>query len=88
VAAITRGQLVRPPRPLADDDTLYRLTDPAGRLIAVAAMRNGRLAPDKVFIEPPDPPGARRTLDVEAAEAAELDPPTDVDPDPASPDDA
>jgi tRNA pseudouridine55 synthase len=89
VPAIARGQLVRPPRPLPDgDDARYRLADPAGRLIAVAAMRNGRLAPDKVFIEPPDPPGARPTLDIEAAEAAELDPSTDVDPDPASPDDA
>ena len=88
VAAITRGQLVRPPRPLADDDTRYRLTDPAGRLIAVAMVRNGRLAPEKVFVDPPNEPAGRPALDVEAAEAAELDPSTDIDPDPASPDDA
>jgi tRNA pseudouridine55 synthase len=88
VAAIARGQLVRPPGPLPDDDTRYRLVDPAGRLIAVASMKSGRLAPDKVFVDPPGAPSARRALDVEAAEAAELDPSTDVDPDPASPDDA
>jgi tRNA pseudouridine55 synthase len=88
VAAIARGQLVRPPGPLPDgDDTRYRLTDPAGRLIAVAVMRNGRLAPDKVFVDPPNEPAGRPALDIEAAEAAELDPSTDVDPDPASPDD-
>jgi hypothetical protein len=63
------------------------VTDPAGRLIAVAAMRNGRLAPDKVFVDPPNEPAGRLSVDVEAAEAAELDPSTDVDPDPASPDD-
>jgi tRNA pseudouridine55 synthase len=88
VAAIARGQLVRPPGPLPDgDETRYRLTDPGGRLIAVAAMRNGRLAPDKVFVDPPNEPAGRLSLDVVAAEAAELDPSTDVDPDPASPDD-
>jgi tRNA pseudouridine55 synthase len=88
VSAIARGQLVRPPGPLPDDDTRYRLTDPAGRLIAVAAMRNGRLAPDKVFVDPPNERAGRPALDVEAAEAAELDPSTDLDPDAASPDDA
>ena len=88
VSAIARGQLVRPPGPLPDgDDTRFRLTDPAGRLIAVAVVRNGRLAPDKVFVDPPNEPAGRPRLDVEAAEAAELDPSTDVDPDPASPDD-
>ena len=89
VGAIARGQLVRPPGPLPDgDDLRYRLADPAGRLIAVAALRDGRLAPDKVFVDPPNMPTGRPALDVEAAEAAELDPPSDVDPDPASPDDA
>ena len=88
VSSIARGQLVRPPGPLPDgDDTRFRLTDPAGRLIAVAVVRNGRLAPDKVFVDPPNEPAGRPTLHVEAAEAAELDPSTDVDPDPASPDD-
>jgi tRNA pseudouridine55 synthase len=88
VPAIARGQHIRPPGPLPDgDDVRYRLADPAGRLIAVAVLRNGRLAPDKVFVDPPNEPAARRPLDVEAAEAAELDPSTDVDPDPASPDD-
>jgi hypothetical protein len=53
----------------------------------VARMRNGRLAPDKVFVDPREH-AARPPLDVDAAEAAELDPPTDVDPDAASPDDA
>jgi tRNA pseudouridine55 synthase len=88
VPAIARGQLVRPPGPLPDsDETLYRLADPAGRLIAVALMRNGRLAPDKVFVDPPRSLGAQPSVDLEAAAAAELDPPTEVDPDPASPDD-
>jgi tRNA pseudouridine55 synthase len=88
VSAIARGQLIRPPAPLPDAaDARYRVADPAGRLIAVAAVRNGRLAPDKVFVDPPDTPAGRTTLDVDAAAAAELDPPGDVDPDPASPDD-
>jgi len=87
VPAIARGQLIRPPGPLPDsEDTRYRLADPAGRLIAVAVMRNGRLAPDKVFVDLPEAHG-HPALDIEAAAAAELDPPTDVDPDPASPDD-
>ena len=51
-------------------------------------MRNGRLAPDKVFVDPPEPRADRPAFDLEAAEAAELDPPTDIDPDAASPDDA
>jgi tRNA pseudouridine55 synthase len=87
VSAIARGQLIRPPGPLPDgEDTRYRLADAGGRLIAVAVMRTGRLAPDKVFVDPPEAPG-HPALDIEAAAAAELDPPTDVDPDPASPDD-
>ncbi len=86
--ALARGQLIRPPRPLPDgDDARYRLTDSAGRVVAVARLRNGRLAPDKVFIDPPDRPVDRPSVDVAAAEAAELDASTDVDPDPASPDD-
>jgi len=87
VAAIARGQLIRPPGPLPDgEETRYRLTDRGGRLIAVALVQNGRLAPDKVFVDPPDV-AARSRLDIAAATAAELDPSTDVDPDPASPDD-
>jgi tRNA pseudouridine55 synthase len=88
VPAIARGQLIRPPAPLPDgEEVRYRLTDPGGRLVAVALVRNGRLAPEKVFIDPPES-AARPSFDVEAAEAAELDPPTDIDPDAASPDDA
>jgi tRNA pseudouridine55 synthase len=88
VSAVARGQLVRPPGPLDDgDETRYRVTDPGGRLIAIAALRNGRLAPDKVFVDAPPPQDGRAALDVDAAEAAEADPPTSVDPDPASPDD-
>jgi tRNA pseudouridine55 synthase len=88
VPAIARGQLIRPPAPLPDgEEARYRLTDPGGRLVAVALIRNGRLAPDKVFIDPPEP-ASRPSFDLEAAEAAELDPPTDIDPDAASPDDA
>ena len=88
IPALARGQLIRPPRPLPDEgDEYYRLTGPSGQLVAIATLRNGRLAPDKVFVDPPDRASEPATADVQAAEAAELDPPTAVDPDPASPDD-
>jgi tRNA pseudouridine55 synthase len=85
VAALSRGQHVRAGGDLRADAT-YRLKDEAGALIAIAKLENGRFAPDKVFVD------ARRAQplsreDVAEADAAELDPPTDVDPDPATPDD-
>jgi len=90
VAAVARGQFVRPPPagpPVPDPDTPIRLLDLSGRLVGIALLRDGRLAPDKVLI------GAGTTSDVarepvEAALRAERDPEPDVDPDPASVDDA
>ena len=88
VASIARGQLIRPPRPLPDDPALrYRVVGPGGVLVAVAAVRAGRLAPDKVFVEVPGRP-REEAIDPEAALAADLDPPEQVDSDPASPGDA
>lgn len=86
VAAVARGQMIRPPAPLSDDEKArYRVLGPDGALVAIAAVRAGRLAPDKVFV---DPPGRNSGAhEVDAADAAELDPPTDIDPDFASPDD-
>jgi len=85
VEALARGQLVTPPSPLAGDaDARYRVVGPGGELLAIAAVRGERLAPDKVFVEP----RARPRLDVTAVEAAELDPTVDIDPDPAAVDDA
>ena len=53
VVAIARGQFVRPangPETRADH---YRLRDPDGRLVAIAAPGSGgRLTPEKVFVAP------------------------------------
>jgi tRNA pseudouridine55 synthase len=85
IEAIARGQHVRASDDGAGGEGPYRLRDSAGRLLAVASLSHGRFAPDKVFV---DPRPARLTLtDVDADAAAELDPSTDIDPDPASPDD-
>ena len=87
VAAVARGQMIRPPAPLNGGEAArYRVVAPDGSLVAIAAVRAGRLAPDKVFV---DPPGRRPAahLHVDAADEAELDPPSSVDPDFASPDD-
>jgi len=52
VAAVARGQFVRPGGGLPAPAEHYRLQDPAGTLVAVASASGGRLAPDKVFIAP------------------------------------
>jgi len=52
VAAIARGQYVRPVAGLPDAAEHYRLQDPAGTLVAIATATAGRLAPDKVFVSP------------------------------------
>jgi tRNA pseudouridine55 synthase len=89
VAAVARGQHIRPPRPLPEDpDARYRVVGPGGVLVAIAAARAGRLAPDKVFTDVPAPPVRADAIDPDANLAAELDPPEQIDPDPASPDDA
>lgn len=59
----------------------YRLVDPVGRLVAVARVAGGRLAPDKVFVDPP--PSERP----DAVALSERDPDASDDADPASPDD-
>ena len=56
IVAVGRGQFVRPAAgiPVSDDpgDRLI-LTAADGRVIAVATVRDGRVAPDKVLIDPP-----------------------------------
>ena len=89
VEAVGRGQIVRPSAPVGRLDASHvRLIGRDGALVAIAAPRGERLAPDKVFIAATAAGGlgaAPQTADAEVA--AELDPPPDVDPDPASPDD-
>jgi tRNA pseudouridine55 synthase len=53
VAAVARGQFVRPGEGLPGGAERYRLQDPAGTLVAIASASSGRLAPDKVFVAPP-----------------------------------
>ena len=52
VAAIARGQFVRPAGGLPGPADHYRLRDEAGLLVAIATATGGRLAPDKVFVAP------------------------------------
>lgn len=60
VAAIAKGQFVRPAAGLPAAAEHYRLQDPCGGLVAIATATAGRLAPDKVFVAPKaatTPPG-------------------------------
>jgi tRNA pseudouridine55 synthase len=55
LAALVRGQVVRPRGPLPPDLTdggITRIVDDADRLVAMAHLRSGRLHPDKVFSAP------------------------------------
>jgi len=52
VAAVARGQFVRPAAGLPAPADHYRLRDPDGTLVAIATASAGRLAPDKVFVAP------------------------------------
>ena len=52
VAAIARGQFIRPASGLPGPAERYRLRDPSGTLVAIASATAGRLAPDKVFVAP------------------------------------
>ena len=61
VAAISRGQFIRAALPPGEADAPIRVRDGAGRLVAIATVRDGRLAPDKVLV---DALAATRTLDV------------------------
>jgi tRNA pseudouridine55 synthase len=53
MAAVARGQFIRPVGGLPGPADHYRLQDGAGTLVAIASATAGRLAPDKVFIAPP-----------------------------------
>ena len=83
--AIGQGRFIRPTAgvPAVAPGTRLRLVDGEGRLVAIAVVRDGRLAPEKVFVEP-----AATDLGggLEAALLAERDPDPSLDPDPASPD--
>jgi tRNA pseudouridine55 synthase len=60
VAAIARGQFVRPSQPVhAPDapDGHFRLVDTDDRLVAIASLRDGRLVPEKVLVSIPSPTG-------------------------------
>ncbi len=52
VAAVARGQFVRPHGGIAAEADQYRLIGPDGSLVAIASRTEGRLAPDKVFVAP------------------------------------
>jgi hypothetical protein len=52
VAAVARGQFVRPSGGVSGPADHYRLQDEAGSLVAIATATGGRLAPDKVFVAP------------------------------------
>jgi tRNA pseudouridine55 synthase len=52
VAAVARGQFIRPASGLPGPADRYRLRDAAGVLVAIASAAAGRLAPDKVFVAP------------------------------------
>lgn len=51
VSAISRGQFIRAALPPGDPDAPIRVRDGAGRLVAIATVRDGRLAPDKVLVD-------------------------------------
>jgi tRNA pseudouridine55 synthase len=57
VEALARGQFIRPSSlaSAAPGDGPIRVRDAAGRLVAIATLRDGRLAPDKVLVEPRQP---------------------------------
>jgi tRNA U55 pseudouridine synthase TruB len=54
VEALSRGQFIRPSS-LASEapgDGPIRVRDGAGRLVAIVTLRDGRLVPDKVLVDP------------------------------------
>ncbi len=52
VAAVARGQFVRPAAGVPIQAAHYRLKGPDSSLVAIASGSSGRLAPDKVFVVP------------------------------------
>ena len=79
-AAILKGQFIRPPQPLPPlvEGARYRLLRADGSLLAIAGLRDGRLAPEKVLAGGPPAPAARPPVDgaaaTDAAEAARRTP--------------
>ncbi|MEK6721429.1 MAG: tRNA pseudouridine(55) synthase TruB [Chloroflexota bacterium] len=63
VADLAKGRFIKDPGASAPvgghaGDGLIRVVDAQGRLVALARIRDGRLAPDKVFVDPqPQPVG-------------------------------
>ena len=56
VEALSRGQFIRPSLASeAPGDGPIRVRDESGRLVAIATFRDGRLAPDKVLVDPGQP---------------------------------
>jgi tRNA pseudouridine55 synthase len=51
VTAISRGQFIRAALPPGEAGAPIRVRDTAGRLVAIATVRDGRLAPDKVLVD-------------------------------------
>lgn len=51
VTAISRGQFIRAALPPGEPDAPIRVRDGTGRLVAIATVRDGRLAPDKVLVD-------------------------------------
>jgi tRNA pseudouridine55 synthase len=51
VTAISRGQFIRAALPDGEAGAPIRVRDAAGRLVAIATVRDGRLAPDKVLVD-------------------------------------
>ena len=53
LAAVAKGQFIRPTGGLPGTADHYRLVGPDGTLVAIASGAAGRLAPDKVFVAAP-----------------------------------
>jgi tRNA pseudouridine55 synthase len=88
VAAVIRGQQIRPGAPVGELGAEHvRLMARDGTLVAIAIPRGDRLAPDKVFANASVADWRPRLPAADADLATELDPPPEVDPDPATPDD-
>lgn len=51
LVAISRGQFIRAPGLRAEEGAPVRVHDRRGRLVAIATLQGGRLAPDKVLVD-------------------------------------
>src|SRR5438034_2459184 len=89
-SAVARGQFIRSTglsTEARESGLPLRLFDARGRLVGIGAVRDGRVVPEKVLIGA-DRARPSRQDEVEAAVLADRDPGPDIDPDPASSDDA